>query len=369
MNRRRLLRAGVAGALGVGAVAAEAAPARAQAKRELRMVTTWPADFPGLGSAAGRLAGRIGALTRGRLTVAVHAADSLVPAFDSFDAVASGDADLYHAIESYWLAKSPAYAFFSAVPFGLTATETIAWITSGGGQPLWDALSAPFNIKPLMAGHTGSQSTGWFTREIASAEDLRGLRLALPGLGGRVMRQLGASAVALPGRDLAAALAAGTIDGVEGYGPWHSLTLGLPAAARYAYYPGVHEPGTILSVGINRELWPDLAAEDRAAIEAAALAETLTTLAEFETANARAVETLRGEGAVEPRRFPEAVLAAIGAAAGGVVAEIAAGDATTAQVYAAFLAFRRSAVTWSKVSLHAYLNARLLPFPYGAPPP
>ncbi len=363
-ERRGIKRRTFLGGAGVTAVTSLAAPARAQGRRELRMVTTWPENFPGLSTSAERIALTIRDLTEGRLNVSVHAADTLVPAFESFDAVARGDVDAYHAIDSYWLAKSPAFAFFAAVPFGLTPQETIAWVYGDGGQKLWDNLAALFNVKPLMAGNTGAQMALWSKREINDVEDLRGLRLALPGLGGSVMRRLGASAVALPGRALVEALTSDTIDGVEWFGPWLGVHLGLPDAAPYYYYPGVHEPGIILSLGINLDLWMSLEESERAAIRAATAAETTRSLAAFEVANARTLPILKAAHGIEPRPLPDTVLQAIGAAAGAVVAEAADTDVVAEKVYNAFIAFRRSAVTWSRPALHAYLDARLLPFPY-----
>ncbi|GEQ98343.1 hypothetical protein JCM17844_19800 [Iodidimonas gelatinilytica] len=166
-----------------------------QASRTLRMVTTWPKNFPGLGTGAARLAQRISDVSGGTLAVQVYAAGELVPALSAFDAVSQGKADLYHGAEYYWQGRSPAFNFFAAVPMGLTASEMEAWIRFGGGQALWDRLSARFNIKPFIAGNTGVQMGGWFKRPVDTLEDFRGLRIRMPGLGGEVMQRLGATPV------------------------------------------------------------------------------------------------------------------------------------------------------------------------------
>ncbi|MFQ5765299.1 MAG: TRAP transporter substrate-binding protein, partial [Rhodospirillales bacterium] len=177
MKRRRFLSGA---ARGIAAAAAGAtsfpAPAVAQGVRELRMVTTWPRDFPGLGTGARRLADGITRMSGGRITVKVFAAGELVPPGEVFDAVSGGAADLYHAIEYYWQDRSRAFNFFAAVPFGLTADEMAAWIYHGGGQALWDELAAGFNIKPFQVGNTGAQMGGWFNKEINGIADFRGLR-------------------------------------------------------------------------------------------------------------------------------------------------------------------------------------------------
>ncbi|CAN0466757.1 unnamed protein product, partial [Discosporangium mesarthrocarpum] len=139
---------------GAGATVAAAssfpAPAVAQKRIEMTMVTTWPRDFPGLGTGAQRAAARIEALSEGRIKVQYFAAGERVGAFDSFDAVASGNAQAYHAADYYWKGKHPGWAYFTAVPFGFTYTEMNAWIRFGGGQQLWDELAGNYGLKCLM---------------------------------------------------------------------------------------------------------------------------------------------------------------------------------------------------------------------------
>src|SRR5262247_1982077 len=188
ITRRRLVNAGAAGAVG-----ALAAPAVAVAQsRRWRMVTSWPKRLPGPGMSAERVAERIGALSGGRLEIAVSAAGEVVPALEVLDAVGSGVAEMGHTAAFYWQGKAPAAAFFTTVPFGLLPNEHVAWIEAGGGQALWDELYAPFGVKPFMAGNTGTCMGGWFRREIKSRDDVRGLKLRSLGLGGEVYRRLGA---------------------------------------------------------------------------------------------------------------------------------------------------------------------------------
>ena len=211
--------------------------------RELKMVTTWPKDFPGLGTMAERTAQFITEMSGGALRVKVYAAGELVSAFESFDAVSTGAADLYHGAEYYWVGKAKAYPFFTAVPFGMTAVEIMAWTEFGGGHELWDELAAQFNIKPFIAGNTGHQMGGWYKEPINSLEDLRGRKIRMPGLGGEVLRRVGASAVAISGGEIYQALQSGAIDGTEWVGPWNDLAFGFYREAKYYYWPGFHEPG------------------------------------------------------------------------------------------------------------------------------
>ncbi len=366
MKRRRFLSGAAHGitAATVG-VASLPTPAIAQDVRRLNMVTTWPRDFPGLGTGAQRLAENINRMSGGRLEVKVFAAGERVPAFESFDAVSGGAAELYHGIEYYWQDRSSAYNFFAAMPFGLTAGEMAAWVYHGGGQELWDELSAGFNIKPFQVGNMGVQMGGWFNKEINVIGDFKGLKIRIPGLGGKVIQRLGAIPVSLPGVKIFPALQSGALDATEWAGPWNDLALGFYKVAKYYYYPGFHEPGTALSVGVNLKVWESLGAEQKAIVTQAMAAENATSSAEFKARNADALETLRKIHRVDLRRFSDGVLRALGEASGVVVGEIGTGgDAITRKIYENFRKFRKKALSWSHLAEQNFWNARILPFKY-----
>jgi TRAP-type mannitol/chloroaromatic compound transport system substrate-binding protein len=359
MKRRRFLLAGAA-----GLAAGVAAPALAQNKRELRLVTTWPKGMPGVGTGAERLGKRITEMSDGELTVKVYAAGELIQPFDVFDAVSSGRADLYHSTEYNWQGKSPAFAFFSGVPFGLTAEEMNGWIRQEGAQAIWDDLSKQFGVKPFLAGNTGMGLGGWFTKEIKTPKDFAGLKIHMPGLGGEVLRRMGATAITLPDGEVYRALESGVIDAASGLGAWNDVALGFYKVAKFCYYPSFNQ-GTALSLGVNLKLWEGLTNSQKRVIEGAAAAENSEILAEFNARNADAIETLRGKLNVMPRKFDDAVLRAIGDASGQVLMQAAENHPNTSKALQSFLDFRRKAVTWAKYGDQAYLNARLLPFKYG----
>ena len=344
---------------------APAAPAISKQVRELKMVTTWPKGFPGLGTGAQRLADQITAMTDGRITVKLFGAGELVPPFESFQAVSDGTADMYHGADYYWQGKSKAFNFFTAVPFGLTANEMDAWLYYGGGQQLWDELSAGFNVKPFAAGNTGVQMGGWFNKELNTVEDYKGLKIRMPGLGGEVLRQIGAAAIALPGGEIFPSLQSGAIDATEWVGPWNDLAFGFYKVTKFYYYPGFHEPGSTLSCGVNKGLWDSLSAEDQAIIANACAAENNRMFAEFNANNGDALDTLINEHNVELRRQSDDILKAIGEASGDVLASVAAGDAMTQKVYDNFMAFRKKAMGWTSLSETAYAAARALDYKFG----
>jgi TRAP-type mannitol/chloroaromatic compound transport system substrate-binding protein len=358
MRRREILTG--AGSLAAGATVSFPAPAIAQGIRQLKMVTEWSEALPGLQTSAVRFAQTIGAATRGRIKIEVFPANTLVRAFDTFDAVGAGVADMYHSFEGYFFEKSSALHFYSAMPFGFTANELFAWVHYGGGQELWDALSGQFNVKPFLCCSTGCQMGGWFTREITSPKEYQGLRYRMAGPGAEVLRRLGAIVVTLPGGDIMPALKSGAIDASEWIGPWLDMAIGLHKAVGYYYYPAFHEPGSGFSLGINRGVWESFDAGDRRLIEAAAAGEYAQSLAEFNTNNALSLRKLRDEGAVKILKFDDSLLKTFAEISKDVVAEIGSGDELSRKIYASYQQFRASIMDWSDISERAYMNSRRL---------
>ncbi|HEY6984141.1 TRAP transporter substrate-binding protein [Reyranella sp.] len=357
--RRRTMLAGAAitSAAVAGGVSG---PALSQGIRQLKMVTSWPADLPGLQTSATRLARTIDEATGGRLRIEIFPADALVRPLEVFDAVSAGVADMYHSAENYFETKSFGFNFFAAIPFGFTADELFAWVQYGGGQELWDDLSGRFNVKPLLCLNSGCQMGGWFVREMVSVESFKGLRYRMPGPGGEVLRRLGAIVVLLPGGEIVPALKSGAIDASEWIGPWLDMAIGLHQAVPYYCYPGFHEPGTGFSLGINRGVWDSLAVSDRRIIEAVAAAEYARSLAEFNANNAAALVRLRKDSAVRIVKFDDTLLKELHRLSRDVVAEAGASDDISKKIYASYQAFRGPVVAWSDIGEHAYLNARSL---------
>jgi TRAP-type mannitol/chloroaromatic compound transport system substrate-binding protein len=364
IGRRRFLAGGAVGAASLAAgcdcreIAGGAGPIAAGRKRDLKMVTTWPKDFPGLGAAAERAAQFITEMSGGAISVRVFAAGELVGAFEAFDAVASGAADIYHGAEYYWVGKSKAYPFFTAVPFGMTLSEIMAWTEFGGGQQLWDELGERFSIKPFAAGNTGHQPFGWFKRPINSLEDMKGLKIRMPGLGGEVIRRIGASAVATPGGEIYQALQSGAIDGAEWVGPWNDLASGFYREAKYYYSPGFQEPGSQVSVGINLDLWNDLSVQEKSIIQGACQRTNHLAIAEYAHFNALALDQLVKDHGVELRVLPGDVMRALARETKTVLDEIAATDDISRRIYESYKTSMLHSQQWGGVSDEAYMAAR-----------
>lgn len=328
MERRKFLKGA---ALGAGATAL-ATPALAQGGKTMTIVSTWPRDFPGLGVSAQRLAARIGELSEGALNVEYFAAGERVGALDVFDEVASGNSQAYIGADYYWTGKHPALAYFTAVPFGMSFAEINAWILYGGGMDIWDKVQDQFGLKGLPAGNTGTQAGGWFNKEIESADDFKGLKMRIPGLGGQVLAKLGASTVSLPGGQIYENLVSGTIDATEWVGPYNDYFMKFYEAAKYYYTGGMHEPGAQLSLTSNKSWWSSLSDWERSVITAAALEENSNSYFESMALNGEYLTKLVDEQGVEVRSFDEDTWDAMGEAAQEVFEETASYDALAAEV-------------------------------------
>ncbi|MEM8700179.1 MAG: TRAP transporter substrate-binding protein [Pseudomonadota bacterium] len=358
MDRRSFIKKAGLGAGGIAAGSALAAPAIAQGTTDLVIVSTWPRDFPGLGVSAQRLAARIGELTDGRINVQYFAAGERVGAFDSFDEVASGNAQAYIAADYYWKGKHPAWAYFTAVPFGLTYAEIDAWIKYGGGQELWDEVGDEFGLKNFACGNTGVQMGGWFNKEIETADDLKGLKMRIPGLGGDVMAKLGASPVSLPGGQIYENLVSGAVDATEWVGPYNDYFMKFYEAAKYYYYPGMHEPGSQLAFGMNKSWWSQLSPTDQAIIQAACNEENARQMAETNANNGVYLDRLINEHGVELKQFNDEVYDAFGEAAEEVFEETISHSDLAARTHESFAQARSEIGRWMLLADTGYTQQR-----------
>lgn len=364
MKRRDLIGAGL-GAAALGSLAGckqsdcETTPGHVSSKKlQWKMVTTWPPNFPALGTGATFLADMISRLSGGRLTVKVYGAGELVPAFEVFDAVSAGTAQMGHGSAYYWKGKIPEAQFFSSVPFGLTAQEMSGWLYFGGGMELWREVYAPYGLLPFDAGNTTVQTAGWFNKEINSVADLKGLKMRIPGLGGEVLRRLGVTVQNIPGGELFQALNDGTIDATEWVGPYNDLAFGLHKAAKYCYYPGWHEPGSVLECMVNKQAFDELPEDLQAIVEAACRVTSQNMVAEFTARNDRALQTLRNEHGADIRPLPVEVLEAIKGVADTVASEVGQTNAMAGRIFESYSTYRDGVDQWTAIAERAFLNAR-----------
>lgn len=323
-----------------------------------RLVTAWPKNYPGLGMAPERIADLVEEMSNGQMKITVYGAGEQVPAFGVFDAVSSGSHQMGHSGGYFWKGKVPAAQFFTGVPFGLTADEINAWTNRGGGLELWREIYEPFNIYPIPAGNTGTQMFGWFNKEINSLEDIKGLKMRIPGIGGEVLKRAGGIPVTLPGGELFTSLQTGVIDATEWVGPYNDLTFGFQQTAKYYYYPGWHEPGSMLELLINKDAWDSLPKHLQVIIETASKAVNQDILDEYTARNNKALRELVDVHGVELRRLPDDVIAEFKIIANKILEENASEDETVNKVYQSYLQFKNEVSEYHKVSEDAFVEAR-----------
>ncbi|WP_163937537.1 TRAP transporter substrate-binding protein [Paraferrimonas sp. SM1919] len=310
---------------------------------EWKLVTSWPKNFPGLGMAPERFATMVDEMSAGRLKIKVYGAGELVPAFEVFDAVSGGVVQMGHSGAYYWKGKIPAAQFFCSSPFGMNPQQFNGYLHYGGGLELWTELYKPYGVIPMAGGNSGIQMGGWFNKEINSIDDLKGLKMRLPGLGGAVLEKVGGVPVTLPGRELFTALQTGAIDATEWVGAYNDLAFGLNQAAKHYYYPGWHEPGSTLEFLINEAAYAELPANLQAIVKYAARAVNQDMLDEYTAKNIIALESLAKEHGIIPKPYPKEVLTTLKTAWDEVVAEMSNNDPQIQKVYSHYKSFQEGA--------------------------
>ena len=365
MKRRTFIKAGGAGAAAVATGAALAAPAIAQGAMQWKMVTAWPKNLPGPGVAAQLLADRITALSGGRIEVKLFAAGELVPGRGVFDAVSEGTAELYHAVPAYWGSKSKGILLFGSQPFGLRADEQVGWLTHGGGQALYDEMYGRFGLKPFLCGNSGPQWAGWFSKDINSVDDLKGLRYRTTGLASEMCSKLGMAVQAMGGRDMFQALQSGALDAGEFIGPWTDSALGFYQVAKNYYWPGVGEPSSAEECGVNLDAYNALPDDLKQAVALACESLYNPVWTEYTTKHAAALQKLVAEQGVQVKMLPESVIVAMGNAAGEVMAELRDdSDDLVKRIVESFLAYRSSIADYMVYADNGQMNARALDYTY-----
>ncbi|MEX2523773.1 MAG: TRAP transporter substrate-binding protein [Gammaproteobacteria bacterium] len=312
-----------------------------------KMVTTWPANFPVFQEGAEKFAEDVRVMSNGRLNINVYAGGELVPALGVFDAVSQGTVEMGHGASYYWAGKVPEAQFFSAVPFGMSADGINAWLYHGGGLELWREVYAPFNLVPFPAGNTGMQMGGWFNKKIESLADLKGLRMRIPGLGGKVLKQAGGNPVLMSGGEIFTALDRGAIDATEWVGPFHDTRLGLNRAAEYYYYPGWHEPGTEFELIVNAEKWKQLPEDLQRIVEVAARSTLTWIYSAMDHHNQEALQKLRDSRNVSVLEFPDEVMAELKQLTVKTLEDEADRNPKFKRVYEAYKTYREDYADWN----------------------
>lgn len=357
MKRRDFLKTASTTVASTGAVLAAPAVARAQETFSFKMTNAYPPNAPfyvaGPGSPTD-FCKKVEVMSGGRLKIQHFAAGELIPALEGFDAVQAGTVEMNAANAYFWAGKIFAAQYFTTVPFGLNFQGMNAWLYSGGGLELWHELYKPLGLIAFPMGNTGLQMTGWFRNPIKSAEDFKGLKMRIPGLAGKVYKQLGVDVKLLPGGEIFPALERGVIDAAEFVGPFQDRRLGLQNAAKYYYTTGWHEPSNATELLISLNAWEKLPKDLQEIVKVAAMACNLESHCWSEANNADALEDLVKNHGVKTDVLPTDIVAKLKELTFEVLEAEAAKDPRTKKVHEAFMAFRDKHRSWAAISEKPY---------------
>ena len=353
MERRRFIQNAGAGL--AGGLVAPPAIAQSQPAVHWRLASSFPKSLDTIFGAADILARRVSESTGGRFQLRVFAGGEIVPGLQVLDAVQNGTVECGHTAPYYYIGKDPAFAFATALPFGLNARQQNAWMYYGGGAEAVAGLFKEYGCVQFPAGNTGAQMGGWFRKEIRTVDDLKGLKFRIGGLGGMVLARLGVVGQQLAGADIYPALERGTIDAAEWVGPYDDEKLGFNKVARFYYYPGWWEGGPQLSLVVNARKWAELPRAYQSAFEAGCAEANLHMLARYDAKNPEALRRLVASG-TQLRAFPRPVLEASLNAANELYAELAKKSAHFKRIYEGWSRFRREQFLWFRVAEAGYDN-------------
>jgi len=325
-------------------------------KIRIKLATSWPSNFPIMGEGIERFAQRVNTISGGSIKIKVHPKNVLVPAFGVFDATSIGAIDAYHSASYYYKGKNEAFNLFTGFPFGFTATEMNAWLDFGGGMELWRELYDRHNLFPFKGGNTDIQMGGWFKKEIKSVEDLKGLKMRIPGLGGEVFAKLGVKPIQLPAGEIFISLERNMLDATEWLGPSLDIKMGFAKAAKN-YYTGWHEPGSMLSLVFNKKKFNKFSDEQKMMIEMASEEMNAHMASEFQHANSKALTEIK-KSDVTIRSFPKPIMEAAKAAMLEVAREKSAKSEDFKKVWESAQAFLKENREWSDIGMNAYLKVR-----------
>lgn len=325
-------------------------------KVRLKLATSWPANFPIMGTGVERFASRLETISGGSIKVKVYPKNTLVPALGVFDACSMGAIDAYHSSAYFYKGKNEAFNLFTGFPFGMTANEMNAWIDFGGGMTLWRELYAKYNLVPFKGGNTDVQMGGWFKKEIKTLEDLKGLKMRIPGLGGEVFAKLGVKPTLLPPGEIYVALERNMLDATEWLGPSLDIKMGFAKVAKY-YYTGWHEPGSMLSLTFNKKKFDKLSDEQKMMIEMASNELNSTMNTEFQYENAKALQEVEALG-VQIGALPTEIMEKARRAMMEVAQEKIAASPDFAKVWESASAFLAESRKWSDIGLKSYMMVR-----------
>lgn len=324
---------------------------------KLKLAHGWPKGYPIFGESVDHYKELVESMSDGRIQLSVDSTNKHKSAFGIFDFVKSGQYDIGQSASYYYGGKDPDALFFSSMPFSMTTQEQWAWFYEGGGLELANEVYAKHNMQVMLAGNTGMQMGGWFRKEINTVDDLKGLKMRIPGFGGKVIAGVGAVPTNIATGELYQALERGTIDALEWVGPGLDLRMGFHKVAPY-YYSGWHEPGTELMYFFNKDSMATLPEWAKSILlNAAKLTSYNMTTSTF-AANADNWQTISAQYPnVQVKQFPAEVMAALKQSNNDLIEQEKARSEIAKRIIESREAYLKKARTWTTIGEQLYLES------------
>ncbi len=324
-----------------------------------KLATTWGPTLSPFIDAPKNMAKMVKEMSNGRLLIRVDASNKHKAALGILDMVKGGQYDMGHSASYYWKGKDINTLPFTTMPFGMTAPEQYAWFYYGGGMDLMQKVYKKHKVLSFPGGNTGNQMGGWFRKEIKSLEDLKGLKMRIPGFAGEVMAKLGLTVTNIPSGELYTSLERGTIDALEWVGPGMDIKMGFHKVAPY-YYTGWHEPGTELQYLINEKKFNKLPKDLQKILITAVRLTAYDMYAQNYAMSAEAWDKMGKEYPnIKVKTFPKSVMDAMKKTNKELLIEKTKGQPLLKEILDSQAAFQKKAREWTKMSDFLYLKDNL----------
>jgi len=348
----------VLGTLGLAAALAVTASA-GEKKVKWKLATTWGPTLVPFTTAPQKVAEMVKEMSGGNFTIRIDASNKHKSPFGILDMVKLNQYEMGHSASYYWKGKDINTMPFTTMPFGMIASEQYAWFYHGGGMELMQKVYAKHKVYSFPGGNTGNQMGGWFRKEINTVDDLKGLKMRIPGFAGEIMAKLGLTVTNIAPGELYTSLERGTIDALEWVGPGMDIKMGFHKVAPN-YYTGWHEPGTELQFLVNQKKFDKLSNKNKAILKTAMKLAAYDMYIQNYDMSAQAWDKIKTEYPnIKIKTFPKPVMDAMKKANTELLAEKVKGNPMLKEILDSQAAYMKKAREWTKMSDYLYLKDNL----------
>lgn len=351
MKKRLLKLAAVA-----SAVALLSTPSFAAKKVKWKLAMTWPKTLAPLATPPQKLSNMVKQMSGGNFIIKIDGKGKHKAPLGILNLVKNRQYEMGHTSSYYYKGLAMGTALLTTTPFGMTTTEQYGWYYYGGGEALTKKVYDKFKVDSYPGGNTGVQMGGWFKKEIKSLDDLKGLKMRIPGMAGEVFAKLGVNVTNIPAGELYTALDRGAIDALEWVGPGMDIKMGFHKVAPY-YYTGWHEPASEMHFFINQRAFKKLPDEYKTMLRTAMQAVAADMGYDNFNMNIEAWDKMKSTHPnIQVKTFPKEVLKSMKKATEEVMESYSKKDPLFKEIYESQQAYMNKARKWTKISTYDYIK-------------